>query len=136
MTNRKCNRCHKILELTAENFHHEKSRYLGFSYCCKNCTRIRKIPSYTTESYRKKKNTWKARSRCLTKYAKTHKEEISARSAVARAKRVGMLKSLPCEVCGIPNTTAHHFAGYDKINWLNVKWLCHEHHLNETYGYK
>jgi len=38
----------------------------------------------------------------------------------------GRLKRLPCEQCG-KYGQAHHDS-YAKENWLNVRWLCQDHH--------
>ena len=38
----------------------------------------------------------------------------------------GLLKKLPCEVCGELEVEAHH---YDKRSATAVKWLCRKHHL-------
>lgn len=36
----------------------------------------------------------------------------------------------PCEYAGCNETKvqAHHHAGYEQENWLNVQWLCRNHH--------
>ena len=53
-----------------------------------------------------------------------------ARSAVFRAVANGKLQKKPCEV-GINcfgRIEAHHYLGYEKKHWLDVKWLCSKHH--------
>jgi hypothetical protein len=44
----------------------------------------------------------------------------------------GTLIPQPCEVCGTTiDVQAHHYKGYKKEDWLNVKWYCHLHHAGE-----
>lgn len=58
---------------------------------------------------------------------RTHK---NARARVRRALRAGRLTKMPCEVCGNTVTEAHH-DDYSKP--LDVRWLCHEHHVRVRY---
>lgn len=51
-----------------------------------------------------------------------------AQAAVARALKKGILKHLPCFTCGNENSEGHH-ENYSKR--LDVKWLCHKHHMQE-----
>ena len=48
-----------------------------------------------------------------------------ARGAVQNAKARGRLLPAPCEICGEPETEAHH-DDYSKP--LDVRWLCRKHH--------
>lgn len=41
------------------------------------------------------------------------------------AKKQGILKQMPCEICGNLKTDAHHD---DYTKPLEVKWLCRKHH--------
>jgi hypothetical protein len=52
-------------------------------------------------------------------------EKARARAAVHYAVRCGKLTRMPCEVCGNPNSQAHH-DDYSKP--LEVKWFCPVHH--------
>lgn len=52
-----------------------------------------------------------------------------ARSAVHKAVKKGQLIKEPCEICGNPETAAHHYLGYDEEHWLSIKWLCSTHHV-------
>lgn len=49
-----------------------------------------------------------------------------ATDAVGNAVRSGRLQRKPCEQCG-KAAQAHHDS-YHPDNWLNVRWLCPEHH--------
>lgn len=60
-------------------------------------------------------------------YRKRHPEKYKAHSAVSNAVRDGRLEKLSaCEKCGCDDKKlhGHHWQGYNKENWLNVKWLC------------
>jgi hypothetical protein len=48
-----------------------------------------------------------------------------AKAIVAKARRMGKLTPKPCEICGNPDTQAHH---EDYTKPLEVKWLCLHHH--------
>lgn len=48
-----------------------------------------------------------------------------ARSAVQAALKSGELVRKPCEVCGNPQSEAHHV---DYAHALQVRWLCRFHH--------
>lgn len=54
-----------------------------------------------------------------------HRDRQSARNAVRYAMRKGRLVRQPCEVCGEPDTQAHHD---DYAEKLDVRWLCVTHH--------
>lgn len=70
------------------------------------------------------------------------KEEQLARRAVRRALKSGKLLQAPCQQtirvngkdyrCGRMPTEAHHL-DYARENWLNVVWLCKEHHDARRY---
>lgn len=53
----------------------------------------------------------------------------AARQIVNRSIERGWLTRRPCEVCGEPQTHAHHRWGYERA--LDVAWLCPVHHLLE-----
>lgn len=52
-------------------------------------------------------------------------EKVKARRILNSAVRNGSVTRKPCEVCGSPDTDAHH-ADYSKP--LEVEWLCRPHH--------
>ena len=51
--------------------------------------------------------------------------KVKAYNAVYWAVSKGKLKRLPCEVCGLEKSEAHH-DDYEKP--LDVRWLCKKHH--------
>lgn len=57
--------------------------------------------------------------------------KATARNAVSNGLRDGKLTREPCEVCGDPDTQAHH-DDYSKP--LEVRWLCFKHHREIEHG--
>lgn len=57
-------------------------------------------------------------------------EKNNARRFIRNLIIKGMLHIKTCEVCQLP-AQAHHYKGYDQENWLDIKWLCFKHHLQE-----
>ena len=63
------------------------------------------------------------------KYKSENKDRVRARMALDGAVRYGKLIRGECEVCGTDkDIDGHHYLGYDKEHWLDVKWLCMKHH--------
>lgn len=58
-------------------------------------------------------------------------EKYLARTAVGNAVRDGRLVRGACEVCGCPDTQAHH---EDYFRPLDVQWLCFKHHREVAHG--
>jgi len=56
------------------------------------------------------------------------KMKKKANDAVRRAIKKGEIVKIPCEICGDPNSQAHHAWGYDPENRLKVIFLCQSHH--------
>ena len=54
----------------------------------------------------------------------------NARSFVLTALRNGKLNRLPCQVCGLEKSEAHH---KDYLKPLDVEWLCRKHHREADY---
>jgi len=54
-----------------------------------------------------------------------HKAERYAQGVLNHALAKGMIKRMPCEVCGTTKSQAHH---YDYNKPLDVMWLCKKHH--------
>lgn len=57
-----------------------------------------------------------------------NKKKIRARNKIKHLCRIGKVKRGACEVCGAPNTHAHH-DDYSKP--LEVRWLCSTCHGQE-----
>ena len=135
---RTCFICKKNKRLI--EFYKDVNRAKGYSYICKECERI-----YRRESRQRNLQTYKAKDKRYykkhkykilanrKKWYKANKVKISAHSKVKNALFNGSLKRLPCEVCGLNNTDAHH----DNYNYpLDVRWLCRTHHMRHHSPYK
>ena len=61
----------------------------------------------------------------VRKWKRKHPRAASAHSKVHHALKDGTLTRLPCEVCGVERTEAHHD---DYADALVVRWLCRVHH--------
>lgn len=59
------------------------------------------------------------------KWNDTHPLELLAHQYVRSALRRGLLVRGPCEICGEPQTDAHH-DDYEQPR--KVRWLCRRHH--------
>lgn len=62
--------------------------------------------------------------RVMADWRKKHPEREHAQSALNWAVKIGLVKKLPCFVCGL-DAEAHH-PDYDRP--LDVVWLCSAHH--------
>jgi len=105
--------------------------YKKHSWC--NSCRSLGVQEYM-KKHRDKKRKWNAEyaKRHIKKFTEKNKiyrekypEKHKAHNKVITALRNGSLIKLPCETCG-EKAHAHH-DNYN--NPLNVKWLCHLHHM-------
>lgn len=60
----------------------------------------------------------------------TANEKQNARTLIRSLIHRGILEVKLCETCN-KSAQAHHYKGYDRKNWLDIKWLCPNHHLQE-----
>lgn len=102
---------------------------------CKECTRRDVAVNYRTNrdyyiAYEKQREQSPSRKQAKLEYQRTrrrkHPQKNKARQHALRAVRNGTLPREPCQVCGAPNTEAHHT---DHTQPLTVIWLCRRHHL-------
>ena len=77
---------------------------------------------------RKRKENGKYKTIESKIYRKKYPDRVRAHWALRRVKDRGIIKQQNCEVCGLPNTQAHHT---DYLKPLEVKWLCPAHHKLE-----
>lgn len=84
---------------------------------------INKVRAYK----RKFQSTYELANDISLKHQRNNPIQGKARNAIRTAVRNGTIIKLPC-FCGIKKTEAHHYLGYEKENWLNIKWLCKLHH--------
>jgi hypothetical protein len=72
--------------------------------------------------------------RTSANHRQNHPEKVRARRAVASAVERGDLVREPCHWCGGEKVEAHHYLSYEPEFWLDVLWLCREHHLEAHRG--
>ena len=91
----------------------------GLASSCKPCVRAYKKSYYATDAGKA--------ARVRTSKAQIAKDMVQQRSRrqTHAAIKAGRLVRGACEVCGDPNTHAHH-DDYNKP--LDVRWLCPPHH--------
>lgn len=88
--------------------------------------RIRSMDEHRVKARVEYANKHRALSRQRSaEWGQRNSHKKRAHSLVKRALDRGLLKRLPCEVCGKEPTEAHH-DDYDKP--LHVRWLCTAHH--------
>lgn len=93
-------------------------------------------PEARAKSYKKYRDTEQYRQYSRTRYYSLPKNKRMARYSVTNAIRDKKLtRPNYCDECGIKDwgkgrsmIEAHHYLGYDKENWLRVKWLCSNCH--------
>lgn len=123
-----CARCACLFEPKPYQIKHR-------TYYCKSCASKAAVVSARLhrETKRKNNNAYlkrmnpQQRSSYARRYRARHPEARLAHQAIQTAKRNGSLVKQPCEVCGSKNSHAHHD---DYAKPLEVRWLCHEHHMN------
>lgn len=91
--------------------------------------KYRNTPEYRIKSRLQKRN-WNARnpghaSSAAMKWQTLNPQKKAAHRAIAKALKQGLLKKLPCVICGSGRSEAHH-EDYTKV--LDVIWLCRLHH--------
>lgn len=141
---KKCREC---------NIVKDESEYYKDTAKCKECVKsrvrkhreinIEKIRAYDRErgqsEKRKSKNKeyqdgikknnpdkWREiRRDACNKYRSGNRIKSNAMQQLERAVKAGIVKKLPCSICGDINSEAHH-PNYQKA--LKVIWLCDKHH--------
>jgi len=72
-----------------------------------------------------------AKTSAKARYRERHRDRHLAHKAVQTAIARGYLSRRPCEVCGSAESHAHHD---DYSRKLEVRWLCHSHHMELHYS--
>lgn len=121
----KCTICKKQKPLT--DFHKKKRMKFGHSQRCKECH-----SDYNKSFFAVRKGLG-YRADYFKKYRNNNILKISAKVKVRSALHNGTLVRMPCEVCNAIKTEAHH-DDYNKP--LNVRWLCHKHHMQHHFRIK
>lgn len=84
-----------------------------------------KVKKYKSDAYEKHKGEIKA-VRAL--YYREHRDVKMAQSLVRQALVNGVLKRMPCGICGNLIVDAHH---NDYQRALEVEFLCRKHHMEK-----
>lgn len=126
-----CAACKALKEDTC--FYSSSSGYLSSK--CRPCSieysrnrrwlKFEQVYRYQSKIRRTEKH--KARTNEATKKSqRKYSERFAARTSVRLAIEAGKLFREPCIICGEQRSEAHH---EDYSRPLQVKWLCHTHHL-------
>lgn len=62
------------------------------------------------------------------KWRDRNPQKVWAQAALRSALKRGLVEQKPCQVCGSPESEAHH-ENYDRP--ADVVWLCRQHHREE-----
>jgi len=137
----KCKKCHnaRLVEKRRTNPRSRVSHAQASKrYKKKNPSKVRaKDRKYYHEGGGKKKNEeWKKKNperarEILKKSEAKNRIKVKARQAVRNAIRKGEIrKPAKCQGCGKETTEldAHHYKGYIKRHWLDIKWICEDCH--------
>jgi hypothetical protein len=78
-----------------------------------------------------RKRNLKYYNRLSKEYQAENKDKVKAVQLFNRKVRLGVIKRLPCKVCGKKKVDGHHF---DYSDPLKVIWLCRKHHIGLHHG--
>lgn len=142
MKRKKCFKCNKLKPLS--DFYKHPQMPDGTVNKCKECskkdTRDHRLnPKYREKVLRYDKERFKKpeRKKLVAEYQRKrrskHPEKERARRLIGYRLRRGILKPLPCEICGNKKTEAHH-DDYSKP--LEIRWLCFKCHRRVHGQYK
>lgn len=132
---KQCFKCKTVKPLNEFYKHKEmKDGHLGK---CKECQKKDVKDRYRDPlsrekilAYERKRASDPLRKKMAYEYVKRMRarnpEKYKARQKVSNSIRNGSIKKGKCEMCGDPNTEAHH-TDYSKP--LEVMWLCRKHHM-------
>lgn len=124
--NRPCSRCGLHIIVTEVMLRNS-------TYMCSGCW-VRASKEYV-ERNREKKRNWnnayrkrhpEAGANRTAKFKEKYPQKRAAHQAVQTALRSNKLMKGACEVCGSTKVHAHH-DDYSKP--LQIRWLCHAHHM-------
>lgn len=106
--------------------------------CCRECNRARNRERFHTdpEVHRKAAlatKRWSERNKdkvrdSQRRYDERNAVKRTAKQQVRTAISNGRLERMPCEVCGATRNVHGHHDSYEPDKWLDVRWLCRDHH--------
>lgn len=113
---KRCYKCRKILKF--EEFYKDKNGIRGYANKCINCVKkdIRKYGGKYSKEYLKGGKYYK---------------KVKARIALNYAVKNGKIKKGNCEFLAESckgRIEGHHYKGYEKKHYFDIKWLCKKHH--------
>lgn len=129
---KRCSKCG--MSKPRSMYHARRSASDGLQSACKDCKLIANrtwAKRHPETIERGKRASFESKLR----YRERNRAVYLAHRAVKRAVDKGRLDKWPCQICGDPNTEAHHVS-YEKHMQLAVTWLCPEHHgqIHRIYG--
>jgi hypothetical protein len=138
---KKCFKCKRIKKL--DEFYTHKQMADGHLGKCKSCTKSDAKIRFANPEARERIRLYDiqrshnpARRIKIAIYRKRSRQrnrgKFRARSKINNAIRDGRLTRRACQICGAPNSQAHHT---DYRRPLAVRWLCFKHH-REAHGEK
>lgn len=95
------------------------------AYKCRKCYNVY-MAKYRQNNRERVRALWRASRNSIYNASAYQRAKDAARRKVRTCLNNGTLKRLPCERCG-EEAQAHHDS-YRECDWLNVRWLCVEHH--------
>jgi len=131
---KRCSVCKK--EKPRDAFNKANALPDGLQYKCRQCQKDYQQANKERDRERRRKyclaNKIAARER-VYKSRKRHKDRSNARCAVYYALTHDKIKRPnACECCGKEcKPHAHHYLGYEKKHYLDIKWLCLDCHWKE-----
>lgn len=127
---KKCFKCN--IEKPLSDFYKHSQMADGHLNKCKECAKL-DVHSHRHNSASREKILAYDRARgnrqgtaYLKQYRTKYPNKYKSHTMVNNAIRGKKLFRMPCEICGIDETHAHHD---DYLKPLNVRWLCAAHHL-------
>lgn len=128
-----CKRC--ALKKKLEDFYCHPKTSDGHVNFCKECDKKR-IRDYRANNYEickeiDRKKYLKRREKAAKWQREYMQKNEEARfkkwinDVVSKAKRLKLIKAMPCEICGKKKAQAHHS---DYLQPYNIQWLCDYHH--------
>ena len=129
---KKCSKCHKTKPLS--EYYKNKSRLDGRGTFCKMChgeyykSEKGKEVNRRCDQSEKRKIAHSIRTRL---YQIKYPNRLKARHAVGYEIRVGRLSrpnTKQCHCCPKQAQHYHHYKGYTKANWLDIKPICRQCH--------
>lgn len=126
MLDKNCLKCGIGIKVFPHNYKRGKGRFCSLSCAASRSSKNRDQCGDKNPNWRGGASINNRRSRYYAKYP----EKYVAHKELTAAIRSGLIKRLPCKICGNEKVEGHHENYSDT---LVVIWLCKKHHL-EAHG--